>query len=102
MTVYKWSQTAASNDTADSSINWLENQAPSTLNNSARAMMAALAKFYADVEMYANNFDGTDPEPYLAQYLCNKIPGPDNQWQGENSRRDDVSLFGVHIKEPRA
>ncbi|MDP4892802.1 peptide ABC transporter substrate-binding protein [Cypionkella sp.] len=44
-------------------------------------------KFYADVEMYANNFDGTDPEPYLASYLCNKIPGPDNQWQGENINR---------------
>lgn len=49
MTVYKWSQTAASNDTADSSINWLENQAPSTLNNSARAMMAAVAKLYSDM-----------------------------------------------------
>ncbi len=44
-------------------------------------------KFYADVEMYANNFDGTDPEPYLAQYLCSKIPGPENQWQGENINR---------------
>jgi peptide/nickel transport system substrate-binding protein len=44
-------------------------------------------KFYADVEMYANNFDGTDPEPYLAQYLCTKIPGPDNGWQGENINR---------------
>ena len=44
-------------------------------------------KFYADVEMYANNFDGTDPEPYLGQYLCDKIPGPDNQWQGENINR---------------
>ena len=44
-------------------------------------------KFYADVEMYANNFDGTDPEPYLAQYMCDKIPRPDNQWQGENINR---------------
>ncbi len=44
-------------------------------------------KFYADVEMYANNFDGTDPEPYLAQRTCEKIPGPDNQWQGENINR---------------
>lgn len=44
-------------------------------------------KFYADVEMYANNFDGTDPEPYLGQYLCDKIPGPENQWQGENVNR---------------
>ena len=37
--------------------------------------------------MYANNFDGTDPEPYLAQYTCEKIPGPSNQWQGENINR---------------
>ncbi len=44
-------------------------------------------KFYADVEMYANNFDGTDPEPYLAQYLCNKAPRPETQWQGENINR---------------
>lgn len=44
-------------------------------------------KFYADVQMYANNFDGTDPEPYLGQYLCDKIPGPENQWQGENVNR---------------
>jgi peptide/nickel transport system substrate-binding protein len=44
-------------------------------------------KFYSDVEMYANNFDGTDPEPYLAQYKCDKIPGPENQWQGENINR---------------
>ena len=44
-------------------------------------------KFYADVEMYANNFDGTDPEPYLAQYKCDKIPAPENQWQGENINR---------------
>ncbi|MDZ4093300.1 MAG: peptide ABC transporter substrate-binding protein [Paracoccaceae bacterium] len=44
-------------------------------------------KFYADVEMYANNFDGTDPEPYLAHYTCDKAPGPDSQWQGENINR---------------
>ena len=44
-------------------------------------------KFYADVEMYANNFDGTDPETYLAQYMCIKAPSPANQWQGENMNR---------------
>lgn len=44
-------------------------------------------KFYADVEMYANNFDGTDPEVYLAAYTCNKIPRPETQWQGENINR---------------
>jgi peptide/nickel transport system substrate-binding protein len=44
-------------------------------------------KFYADVEMYANNFPGTDPEPYVAQYTCDKAPRPESQWQGENINR---------------
>ncbi|MCV0395215.1 MAG: peptide ABC transporter substrate-binding protein [Rhizobiaceae bacterium] len=44
-------------------------------------------KFYADVEMYANNFDGTDPEAYLAEHTCGKAPRPETQWQGENINR---------------
>ena len=44
MTYYKWSKTAASNATADSTINWAEGQAPSSVNDSARAVMAAAAK----------------------------------------------------------
>ena len=44
-------------------------------------------KFYADVEMYANNFDGTDPEAYLAAQTCDKAPRPETQWQGENITR---------------
>lgn len=44
-------------------------------------------RFYADVEMYANNFDGTDPESYLAQHTCDKAPKPESQWQGENINR---------------
>lgn len=44
-------------------------------------------RFYADVEMYANNFDGTDPESYLAQRTCDKNPSPESQWQGENINR---------------
>src|SRR3990167_9242036 len=47
--VWLWSRTAASNDDADGAINWAENQAPSTLNNSARSMMAALAKLLYDI-----------------------------------------------------
>ncbi|QFT63753.1 peptide ABC transporter substrate-binding protein [Roseivivax sp. THAF30] len=44
-------------------------------------------KFYADVEMYANNFDGTDPQSYLAMYRCGNEPKPSSQWQGENINR---------------
>ncbi|MDA7424507.1 peptide ABC transporter substrate-binding protein [Thalassococcus lentus] len=44
-------------------------------------------KFYADVEMYANTFNGTDPQAYLGNGLCDKAPRPDTQWQGENISR---------------
>ncbi len=47
--IYSWSQTAASNNTADSTINWSEGQAPSTVNDSARAEMAVLAKWRDDM-----------------------------------------------------
>ena len=46
--VWSWSTTAASNDSADASINWTEGQAPSTVNNSARAEMAGQAKYLLD------------------------------------------------------
>lgn len=44
-------------------------------------------KFYADLEMYANTFNGTDPQSYLGNYLCDKAPNPGSQWQGENISR---------------
>lgn len=48
MTFWKWSTTAASNDTADSTINLREGMAPSAVNDSNRAMMAAAAKYRDD------------------------------------------------------
>lgn len=49
MTLYKWSQTASADATADSTINWAEGQSPSSVNDSARGMMAAIAKYRDDV-----------------------------------------------------
>ena len=46
-----------------------------------------LQKFYADVEMYANNFEGTDAEKYLGDWVCAEFPSPENQWQGGNTSR---------------
>ncbi|WGW03242.1 peptide ABC transporter substrate-binding protein [Tropicibacter oceani] len=54
-------------------------------------------KFYADVEMYANTFNGTDPQAYLGNGLCDKAPRPDTQWQGENiSRFCDEEYDALH------
>lgn len=47
--VYTWSQTAANNATADATQNWQEGMAPSQINDSARAMMASVAKFRDDI-----------------------------------------------------
>ncbi|MEM6589165.1 MAG: peptide ABC transporter substrate-binding protein [Pseudomonadota bacterium] len=44
-------------------------------------------KFFADVQMFAGTFDGTDPEAYMAGWQCDRIPSPDNQWQGSNIAR---------------
>ncbi len=49
MTLYTRSKTASSNATTDVTINWAEGQAPSSVNDSARATMAAVAKYRDDV-----------------------------------------------------
>jgi hypothetical protein len=49
MSFWKWSKTASANANADGSINWAEGMAPSSVNDSARAMMAAAAKFRDDI-----------------------------------------------------
>lgn len=47
--VASWSKTAATNSTADSAVNWAEGQAPSSVNDSARGMMASVAKWRDDI-----------------------------------------------------
>ena len=44
-------------------------------------------KLFADLEMYANNFDGTDPEAYMGNWACAEIPSPENAWLGGNMPR---------------
>lgn len=47
--VPSWSQTSSSNATADGTVNWAEGQSPSSVNDSARAMMAGIAKWRDDL-----------------------------------------------------
>ncbi|WP_273792138.1 phage tail protein [Brucella anthropi] len=47
--IYDWSLQAANNANADDIINWVEGQPPSTVNNSARAMMQRIKEFITDI-----------------------------------------------------
>lgn len=44
-----WSKTAANNSSADPAVNWAEGMAPSAVNDSARGMMASVAKWRDDL-----------------------------------------------------
>ena len=65
----------------------LRNINPSVFFGSDPGSPDTFQKFYADVQMYANSFDGTDPEAYMASWKCDRIPEPENQWQGSNIER---------------
>lgn len=49
MAFYQWSLTPASNANADTTINWAEGQAPSSVNDSARAEMTRLREWGNDI-----------------------------------------------------
>lgn len=48
--IFDWSATAATNATADSEINWAEDQPRNTVNNSARAMMRRIRQYLDDTQ----------------------------------------------------
>ncbi|MEW6645368.1 MAG: phage tail protein [Pseudomonadota bacterium] len=67
MTFWKWSRTAANNANADPSCPFPEGMAPSAVNDGARAMMAAAAKYRDDIAG-ANLTTGTATAYALASY----------------------------------
>lgn len=72
----QWSTTAANNANAATGVNWAEGQLPSTVNNSARQMMADVANWYAgpewlaqvDVPTYVSSTSFTVPTNRTAAY----------------------------------
>lgn len=56
-------------------------------------------KFFADIEMYTNNFDGTDPESYMANWACEQAPRPETQWQGNNMPRYCSEAYDALVAE---
>lgn len=57
MALWQWSTTAASNATAATNINWQEGQDPSTVNDSARQMMADVATWFQNGAEWLNMGD---------------------------------------------
>ena len=56
-------------------------------------------KFYADIEMYTNNFAGVDPQAYMASWLCSDMPSPASQWQGNNVQRFCDPAYDALVEE---
>ncbi|NOR64098.1 MAG: peptide ABC transporter substrate-binding protein [Rhodobacteraceae bacterium] len=56
-------------------------------------------KLFADLEMYANNFDGTDPEAYMRNWSCAEIPSPENAWLGGNMPRHCNADYDALVAE---
>ncbi len=44
-------------------------------------------KFYADIEMFTSGITGADPETFMVRWICESMPGPDNNWLGRNTPR---------------
>ncbi|MCF6321574.1 MAG: peptide ABC transporter substrate-binding protein [Rhizobiaceae bacterium] len=62
-------------------------------------------KFFADIEMYTNLFDGTDPEAYMNSWTCAEIPSPENNWLGSNMPRycnADYDALATELSETAA
>ena len=56
-------------------------------------------KFYADIEMYTNDFDGTDPESYMGNWHSREISGEENQWLGNNIPRWQSDEYDALVEE---
>lgn len=61
-----WSTTAASNATADSTINFREGQAPSSVNDAARSLMAAIKKYVLDMSGTVTTGGSADAYTYTS------------------------------------
>lgn len=64
MTIDQWSTTPGNNASGVTGVNWSEGQAPSTVNDSARQVMADVADWYAKV----------DPAGRVEQYAGSAAP----------------------------
>lgn len=81
MALWQWSPTPANNATAVTNVNWQEGQAPSTVNDSARQMMADVATQFqngwewlnfGDTPTYVSTTQFTVPGNLTARYTVGR------------------------------
>lgn len=80
MSLWQWSPTAANNANAATNVNWAEGQAPSTVNDSARQMMADIATWFqapewlnlGDVPTYISGTQFTVPTNRTSVYTVGR------------------------------
>ncbi|QYX58557.1 peptide ABC transporter substrate-binding protein [Roseovarius sp. SCSIO 43702] len=65
----------------------LRNIEPSVFFGGDAGSPDTFQKFFADLQMFAGNYAGTDPEAYLEGWTCDAAPTPANGWQGANVSR---------------
>lgn len=95
-----WSTTASDNDDADSNINWMEGQAPSTVNGSARAMMAADAVDLRDggfinLQEYTFAYVSTNQGTIATDVTANNLYGAGRRARAVGSNTG--TIFGTII-----
>lgn len=85
---WQWSQTASANANADPTINWAEGMAPSSVNDSARAMMARLAECKNDLSGSLQD-TGSSGAAYVVASNQGTIPTTPNAGQ-------DITFTPLH------
>lgn len=103
--IFDWSLTAANNANADSSVNWQEGQLPSTVNDSARAMMTRVAQLLKDIGGTvtaggtANAITVTSNSP-ITSYATGQIVG--FKASATNSAATTLNVNGIGAKAIRS
>jgi len=75
-----WSQTAANNATYDPSLSWAEGMAPSSVNDSARAMMASTKKWADDIAGATVTGAVARPTRYRPSRASTRWPASTGRW----------------------
>ncbi len=61
-----------------------------------------VGRFYGDMQMFADQCSGVDPEGYMASWTTSQVPGQANSFLGRNVQRfqsDEYDLLHARLQE---